>query len=212
MHPHELRGHADNEEMPEPLLPLFPLDLVLLPGMRLPLHIFEDRYKEMIGDAIAQRTEFGIVQGSDEGILNIGCTATVEEVVQRYPDGRLDILTVGRRRFEIVLLDQEKEYLRASVTFFDDEPEEPAPDQLRTLAVAAFRVLRKDEQVPEGDDPELSFKLAAAIPDKNFRQMMLSIRSESERLRHIVEQLPVVAARMRRIARAQQLAPRNGHL
>jgi Lon protease-like protein len=88
--------------MPEQLLPLFPLSAVLLPATPLPLHIFEDRYKELMGDVIPSRSEFGIVMAKDEGIVNIGCTAVVDRVVQRYPDGRMDIIAVGQRRFTVL--------------------------------------------------------------------------------------------------------------
>ena len=79
--------------MQETLLPLFPLEAVLLPSNILPLHIFEERYKEMIGEAIRNKTEFGVVQAGEKGILNLGCTAIVEKVVTEYPDGRMDILS-----------------------------------------------------------------------------------------------------------------------
>ena len=130
--------------MHEQLLPLFPLELVLLPASPLPLHIFEDRYKEMIGLAISQKAEFGIVQAGERGILNIGCSATVSEVVREYPDGRLDILAVGRRRFEIILLDQEKAYLRAAVSFFDDEDTEPRSSGLESAGSGWLQSARAD--------------------------------------------------------------------
>src|SRR6187549_2275230 len=114
--------------MADALLPLFPLKVVMLPGTPMPLHIFEDRYKEMVGEAIEANSEFGIVQAGERGILNIGCSVVVEKVMERYDDGRMDIVVRGRRRFEIMLLDEEKEYLRGSVQFFDDEVgEEDAP-------------------------------------------------------------------------------------
>ena len=81
--------------MQQELLPLFPLEVVLFPRTQFPLHIFEDRYKEMIGDAVRDNSEFGIVLTAEKGIVSTGCTAVVEEVTQRYPDGRLDI--VARR-------------------------------------------------------------------------------------------------------------------
>jgi Lon protease-like protein len=78
------------------LLPLFPLAVVLLPRNTLPLHIFEERYKEMIGLVIETGEEFGVVLAAKEGIARVGCTASIEQVLQRYPDGRLDIITLGR--------------------------------------------------------------------------------------------------------------------
>src|SRR5213082_477318 len=97
------------------LLPLFPLQVVVVPRTHLPLHIFEERYKEMVGDAIRDASEFGIVLAKENGILNAGCTVMVEKVLEMYPDGRMDILTRGQRRFEIVSLNEEKDYLQAEV-------------------------------------------------------------------------------------------------
>src|SRR4051794_18464661 len=125
------------------LLPLFSLSLVLLPGMKLPLHIFEERYRELMADVIPQNQEFGIVLAKERGIVNIGCTATVQKVLHRYEDGRLDIVVAGRRRFEIESLDEEKSYLRAEIEFFDDEEEEEmeASPELKNKAMVAFRRL-----------------------------------------------------------------------
>src|SRR5262249_19480674 len=103
------------------LLPLFPLQVVLFPGAALPLHIFEDRYKEMIGEALRDKSEFGILLASSNGLASVGCTATIDRVLHEFPDGRLDILTRGRRRFELLLVNEERNFLRGSVEFFDDE-------------------------------------------------------------------------------------------
>src|SRR3954469_20947191 len=104
-------------------LPLFPLHVVLLPDGELPLHIFEDRYKEMIAEVIREKIEFGVVLASEKGIVNTGCTAVIERVLREYPDGRLDILAVGRRRFEIERVNDERAFLRGEVDYFDDEDE-----------------------------------------------------------------------------------------
>jgi Lon protease-like protein len=200
--------------MQESLLPLFPLQVVLLPGAPLPLHIFEDRYKEMIGEAIQRSSEFGVVQAGEKGILNVGCTATVQEVINKYEDGRLDILSIGRRRFEIILLDEQKSYLRAAVTFFDDEDSEPAPLELKAMALAGLKLLSEiDEplELPEYTEPLLSFKIGQMISDLHFRQTLLSIRSESERLKHIAGFLPDYLAKMKRAAHIRKVAPTNGH-
>jgi Lon protease-like protein len=101
--------------MPARLIPLFPLQVVVFPRTRLPLHVFEERYKEMIGDAIRDHSEFGVVLAKPDGIVSAGCTVMVEKVLETYPDGRMDILTRGLRRFEIVELSGEKDYLQAEV-------------------------------------------------------------------------------------------------
>ncbi len=201
--------------MQQGLLPLFPLPLVLFPRTPLPLHIFEDRYKEMIGDVLPDRSEFGVVLARENGILNAGCTAVVVEVLKRHPDGRLEILTLGRRRFEILELDDEKSYLRGAVEFFDDE--EPAgepPGDVRKKALAAYAALRELETPiiePELKDPQLSFQLAQIIEDVDFRQSLLRIRSEAERLREMVRFCGRYIPRQRIIARLKRVQPFNGH-
>src|SRR4051812_16084849 len=168
------------------LLPIFPLSLVLLPGMPLPLHIFEERYKEMMADVMPQESEFGIVLAKEEGIVNVGCTATVQKVLQRYPDGRLDLLAVGLRRFEIESLDEDKSYLRATVDFFDDEEEQQPSRELLLKARAAYQKLLTVEKPsiaiePNFEGPRLSFQLAQYILDVDRRQALLTLRSEIER-------------------------------
>src|ERR1022692_1638052 len=206
--------------MHEGLLPLFPLQVVLFPGAELPLHIFEDRYKEMIGEAVRDRTEFGVVMASEKGMVNTGCTATVERVLKQYPDGRMDILTLGRRRFEILLLNSERAFLRGSVEFFDDEIGEPVSPENRKLALDGYKQLQSLLEEPVaaadaaenlGDDPRLSFRLAQPVPELGFRQRLLSTRSEAERIRHLVEFFPEYLQRQRRLHHVKTIAPRNGH-
>jgi Lon protease-like protein len=109
---------------PETTIPLFPLGLVLLPAMVLPLHIFEERYTLMIGECLEQNTEFGIVYSDQKEIRKKGCTAKIVKVLRRYDDGRMDILTRGVKRFVIEDIFDEKPYLQAKVAYFDDAAEE----------------------------------------------------------------------------------------
>jgi ATP-dependent Lon protease len=198
------------------LLPLFPLSVVLLPATPLPLHIFEDRYKEMMSDLIPNRGEFGVVLAKDDGIVNVGCTATVERVMQRYPDGRLDLLAVGHRRFQVMSLDEEKPYLRAAVEFFNDEEAGEVPADLRQKAIAGYQKLRDIEKPsviiePALEGPQLSFQLAQFISDLDKRQTVLSLRSEIERLEFLVTMLPEYILQRERVMLAKRVAPRNGH-
>jgi len=140
------------------LLPLFPLRLVVFPGNVVPLHIFEPRYKEMVGEAAAAQTEFGIVLATNDGISRVGCTVLVEEVGDPQSDGSFDITTRGKRRFKILSLDQKKSYLRGEVEFFEDE--EPVAEPL-------------------------SFQLASTIPDLELKSAIQQSRSEEERLRYL---------------------------
>ena len=202
--------------MEQPLLPLFPLNVVLFPRTPLPLHIFEERYKEMIGDVIRANGEFGGVLAGEKGIVNTGCTAIVEKVIKKYPDGRMDVLVVGRRRFEILLLNDEKSYLRGAVEFFDDDDFDPIPPGVRERVMDAYHDLRQIEppeplQDPEMSDPQLSFQLAQVLSDLNFRQLLLVTRSEAERMKRLADFFPGFNSKQRHIAHIKAVAPRNGH-
>ena len=197
------------------LLPLFPLQVVLLPGTPLPLHVFEERYKEMMAEVLEAKSEFGVVLAGDKGICNMGCSASIEKVLEKYPDGRMDVLTVGRRRFEILALDDEKSYLRGEVSFFDDEDFEPTAEETRRRVLDSYKVMQEIGELeaaePELDDPQVSFQLARPVSDLNFRQLLLSTRSESSRMKQLAEFLPSFASRQRQILHAKAVAPKNGH-
>ena len=193
------------------IVPLFPLSVVLLPAMPLPLHIFEERYKEMMGDIIPSGGEFGITLTKDDGIVNIGCTATVVEVVRKYPDGRLDVIVAGQRRFRIEALDEEKSYLRARVEFFDDEDVSEVPADLRQKALAVCRELAPVDEEAIEKVTRLSFHIAQFISDLDKRQTVLALRSETERLQYLVKIVPQYVIQQQRIEIAKRLAPQNGH-
>ncbi|HEX7359857.1 MAG TPA: LON peptidase substrate-binding domain-containing protein [Bryobacteraceae bacterium] len=198
------------------LLPLFPLGVVLVPAMPLPLHIFEERYKELMNDIVPLSAEFGVVLAKQEGIANVGCTATVEQIVNKYPDGRMDLIALGRRRFKVSSLDDGKHYLRAAVEFFDDENELDPPANLRGKAIAAYRQLSRLEGAEESEDEPMpqnpmSFQIAQLIFDVEKRLTILSLRSETERLQYISSMLPEYAAQRGQALAAKRLAPQNGH-
>jgi len=196
--------------------------VVLFPGQRLPLHIFEERYKTMVRECLAGESprEFGIVLAKENAILNVGCTAAVVEVTRRYPDGRMDVVVAGRRRFEVLFVDKSKEYLRAAAQFFqDDDPSVPADLAERAVELhrqvvellpgesgAAGRETAADSQLP------LSFRLAALLPlDLDFKQLLLSLRSETERLQRVVEYFQQLLPRLRLASWARVKAGGNGH-
>lgn len=202
--------------MPNGLLPLFPLGLVLFPRTPLPLHVFEDRYKEMIGEALRDDTEFGVVLANDKGIVNVGCTAVIERVNHRYPDGRLDIATAGSRRFEITGLNEERSFLQGEVEYFDDEDDDPGDGPLRMRVREEFEALRTFDELAQSVEPlwadrQLSFQLAQAIPDLGFRQTLLALRSEAERMKQLAEFLGGYRLKQKQVAHVKQVAPRNGH-
>jgi ATP-dependent Lon protease len=190
--------------MPSRTIPLFPLHVVVFPGMPLPLHIFEERYKEMTGNAIRDNSEFGIVLANANGIVNAGCTVRVEKVLQMYADGRMDILTRGRRRFEIVTLNEEQAWLAAEVSYFDDDDLAAPPDELRLTALEHYKTLRAFAS------PQLSFQLAQCLPDLEFQNTLLQLRSEAGRLKELNQYLAAYIPRQRVVERMRGLAPTNG--
>jgi len=197
------------------LLPLFPLQVVVFPRTQLPLHIFEERYKEMVGEAIRDHSEFGIVLVKEEGILNAGCTVVVDKVLKSHPDGRMDILTRGIRRFEIVMLNQEKPYLRGEVAYFDDDEPDPAPTDVQAEALRLYRSWMEFEEKSPNEavlsDVQLSFQLAQGIEDLDFLHFLLRTRSETLRLKKVAEFLSEYVPRQRMTASMKKLAPLNGH-
>jgi len=202
--------------MPSRLIPLFPLQVVVFPRTKLPLHIFEERYKEMVGNAIRDRSEFGIVLAREQGIVNAGCTVLVDQVLEMYPDGRMDIVTRGQRRFEILSLDEEKDYLQAQVDFFDDDDLAAATEEVRAEALTNYGTLQKMGVAPafgEADltDPQLSFQLAQGLPDLDFLSVLLRNRSEACRLKDLNQYLAQYIPKRRTIERVKDLAPTNGH-
>jgi ATP-dependent Lon protease len=198
------------------MIPLFPLNVVVFPRTRLPLHIFEERYKEMVGQVIGDESEFGIVLAKQDGIVNAGCTVAIEKVLEMYPDGRMDIMTVGRRRFEVVSLNEDKSYLQGEVDFFDDDDFSPPPPDVRQEALERYETLdglpgvgERDE--PDLEDPQLSFQLAQAVSDLDFLSGLLRQKSETARLKTLSAFLAEYVPKQRVIERMKSLAPTNGH-
>lgn len=197
------------------LLPLFPLDVVLLPGTPLPLHIFEPRYKEMIGECRVDNAPFGVVRALDEGIADVGCTAEIVSVTKEYPDGRLDLIAEGRKRFEVLELNRERLFLRAEVLMVPDEPGSAAPEERARAIQAHLEILSLAGAVQDlsaADPNGLSFYLAGSLPlDLDFKQKLLAMRSEKERLPAVATYLETILPNLRRAAKTREKAGGNGH-
>lgn len=199
-----------------PLIALFPLDVVLLPGAPMPLHIFEDRYKEMIAEALTDNKPFGIVRAQETSVAEIGCVADISEVIKKYDDGRLDIVTEGSKRFEIQGLDQERAFLRGEVNFFEDEEETPAPkadaEKIVDLHGQLLSIAGAEASGIELDDPQLSFHLAGTVPlDLDFKQSLLGMKSESQRIAAMIEYYTVLVPRLKRTLKVKEKSRGNGH-
>lgn len=199
-----------------PLLPLFPLDLVLFPGIALPLHIFEPRYKEMIGECLANQSSFGVVRALEQGIAEVGCTAVVMDVTKKYPDGRLDLVTQGRDRFEMLELNRERSFLQAEVMLIPDEPaaaDEADAERAVELHREILSLAGAAQDSPDAGQPLLSFCLAGSLPlDLDFKQKLLAMRSEAQRMPALVTHLESILPALRRVARAREKVGGNGHL
>lgn len=189
------------------LLPLFPLDLVLLPGVPLPLHVFEPRYKEMIAECLDEKKPFGVVRASSEGVAEIGCTAEILEVTKRYDDGRMDILTRGVERFEVLQVNDERAFLQAEISVIEDEPgKSPAQAVERAVQLHAeiVKLAGAEASEPDGDADNLSFLLAGSLPlDLDFKQKLLTTLSEAKRLEAVIGYLQAVLPGLRRAATAR---------
>jgi hypothetical protein len=195
--------------------PIFPLGLVALPKEAVPLHIFEERYKSMIAFCLEHESEFGIVWTDESGLREIGCAVEVEEVLDRTPDGRLDILCRGTRRFELISRTETLAYPAGEVEFLDDEPD--ATDA--TEAAEAVRSLYSDLYTQATDreleDEELfaldSYAMAATVEfGVDAKQTLLELRSENARMKLLEKLFRAALKRVDDVGAAEALARSNG--
>jgi Lon protease-like protein len=201
-------------------IPLFPLDMVLFPGAALPLHIFEDRYKEMVAGCIEREEPFGVVRAKSDGLAVIGCMARIVAVLKQYPDGRMDILCEGGERFEIEALDNSRAYLQAEVDAFEDDgPEATRVERERCLGLHfEMMELAADENdaacsLQMDLDHPIAMTLACMLPvDLDFKQAVLGTRSDKERTAKLLAFYNAVLPKLRRGAQTSRAAGRNGHV
>ncbi|MFN8005820.1 MAG: LON peptidase substrate-binding domain-containing protein [Terriglobia bacterium] len=204
----------------EDYLPLFPLNVVLLPKMLLPLHIFEERYKELIGHCLDQKLAFGILYSKDNEIEPIGCTALIHQVLKNYPDGRMDIAVLGTNRFRVLYFNSDKAYLRGVIEPYNDdntesEPEKEELDKLASLYERAFHLIHRGstEEVFAFPAEAPSFHIAQRLNlDNDLKQQLLNLQSESERVQHLLRYLSEVVVYLTNSHEASQKAGGNGNL
>lgn len=212
-------------------LPVFPLPVVLFPGVPLPLHIFESRYRQMISDVRDGNSLFGLSyfdsSASEKDFPpegHVGCVAEVTET-QSLPDGRSNILTVGLIRYRVEdYIERGDSYLVGRVSFFEDEEEQPESlsESSREVAEIFTRIARavriiNDERaglpdISDTDPQRLSFLVAAAMEiETDVKQELLELRSTSERLKRLSDMLGRAVTRYEERARMHELAKGNGH-
>jgi Lon protease-like protein len=194
--------------------PLFPLALVALPGELVPLHIFEERYKTMMGECLDSGTEFGIVWMADDGLKEIGCACTIERVLERMDDGRMNLLARGTRPFRVLERQAHLAYPAAVVQFVSDSADE-LDAKLAGDARAAYADLVKRATDREPTDAELqemgAYDMAATVDfGLEAKQGLLDLRSENARLRLVTRLFRAATKRLDFVDRAQARARSNG--
>jgi ATP-dependent Lon protease len=198
-------------------IPLFPLNVVLLPGADLPLHIFEPRYRQMVRQCLDEKSEFGMLLALPKGVVHVGCTAEIIEVVKRYSDGRMDILTMGRAPFRVVNLFDGNPLLEGEVDYLEDS-ETPSNPRLRRELVELYEACHT---LIFGDYPKnlensvseiLSYVVAGTLPmDLLWKQQILELRSEADREERLVAYLREWAPHLQKTEVMRQRAGGNGH-
>ena len=200
-------------------IPLFPLNVVLFPGEQLPLHIFEPRYRRMVRECLDARSPFGMLLALPNGVVRVGCTAEILEVVKRYEDGRLDIITVGRSPFRIVDVFTEDPLLQGNVDYLEDEFDDSsvAPGKRKQLIelyetchILLYTSMPRDLDGLRNE--ELAFTIAAALPlDLLWKQQILELRSETERQERLLGYLREWAPHLQKVGGLRSRGGGNGH-
>jgi Lon protease-like protein len=195
---------------------LFPLPLVLVPGEQTPLHVFEPRYRELVGECVDRDGEFGLVLADEDGLRTVGTRASVVEVLERFDDGRMNVVVQGRDRFRVVELTTGRTFATAEVDAVEDDLEEPTEDERAACLAAYDRVVAAadtelDELDREAD--ELAFQITARIDlGTEVKQALLETRSERERVVRLTGLLARAAEAVARDREIRERATSNGRV
>jgi Lon protease-like protein len=195
---------------------LFPLGIVLLPGERVPLHIFEPRYRELIGECIAEERAFGLLLADDDGMRTVGTTAAVVEVLERFDDGRVQIVVEGRDRFRVLQETGGRAFRTAEISPLPDGGEEPDAGELERCLAAYRRLVEAAGAEPEEPEPGsegLAYWIAARVDfGLDVKQELLELRSEQERTARLTRLLEQARAAVRFARTARERASGNGRV
>jgi Lon protease-like protein len=190
---------------------LFPLNLVLVPGEQAPLHVFEPRYRELIGECLDFGNDFGLLLEDDEGMREVGTRCNVVEVIDRFPDGRLNIVVEATERFQLLEVTGGRSYRTAEVETLPDESDTPSEDEVEEVLAAYARVVAAAEA--ELDDLDLdadsvAYQIAARIDfGTEVKQGLLELRSERER---VVKLAPMLNQAAQAVEREREIRTRAG--
>jgi len=193
---------------------LFPLELVLMPSEQVPLHVFEPRYRELIGECLTEGREFGLVLEDEHGRREVGTRAGVIEVLEVFDDGRMNVVVEGRERFRLIELTAGRSFLTAEVEPVADEKDpvsKDVVDRAQTLFRRLAEAAEADVDEPEKPAAALSFALAARIDfGVELRQELLELRSERERLLRLAELMERAIGAIEREREVRERASGNG--
>jgi Lon protease-like protein len=194
--------------------PLFPLGIVALPTELIPLHIFEDRYKAMIGHCLEDGSEFGIVWLADDGLRPVGCACEIAEVIERLDDGRINLIARGTRPFRLEERQDELPYPAGTVEFLDDSEEELDAEAAKAAHGAyAELVTEATDRAPDLEEigAMTAYEMAATVEfGLDAKQGLLDLRSETARLRFVTRLFRAAVRRLDFVERAQARARSNG--
>jgi ATP-dependent Lon protease len=171
----------------------------------------------MVQECLDQNRHFGVVRSKGEGLANIGCTAEIMNVLKKYPDGRMNILAEGKKRFEVLEVNQERSFLQAAVFYLDDETESASDNDIDSALRLHRQIMQlagaQSEEVETPDRAQLAYRLAGSLPfDPDFQQALLEMNAESERIRAIISFFERILPVLQRNARAKRKAGGNGHV
>jgi Lon protease-like protein len=193
---------------------LFPLGIVLLPAEQIPLHIFEDRYQELIAECLEEDREFGLVYADDDGLRGIGTRAAVTEVLDRFDDGRLNIVVEGRERFRLLELTEGRSFHTGRIAPLDDEPDAADPKDAERALELFHRLVDltgAEVEEPRLDAAQLSFELAGRFEfAPELKQRLLQLTSERRRMQLLAELLTAAAEAVEREREIAERAQTNG--
>jgi Lon protease-like protein len=198
-------------------IPLFPLNIVLFPDEQLPLHVFEPRYRRMVRECLDNKSPFGMLLALPNGVVRVGCTAEILEVIKTYEDGRMDIITVGREPFRVVELFDGEPLLHAAIDYLDDrETQDECPKRrhlielFETCHTLLYSSLPKD--IEKEPHRELSYSIASTLPlDLLWKQQILELRSEEERQERLLTYLRDWAPHLQKEEVLRHRAAGSGH-
>jgi Lon protease-like protein len=195
---------------------LFPLNLVLVPGEQAPLHIFEPRYRELISECLDFGNDFGLLLEDDEGMREVGTRCRVIEVIDRFPDGRLNVVVEATERFQLLEVTDRRAFRTAEIEPLPDESDTPMEDEVEEVLAAYARVVAAAEAELDDldlDSDSVAYQIAARIDfGTEVKQGLLELRSERERVIKLAPMLNQAAEAVEREREIRTRAAGNGRV